>query len=325
MTEAVPVVGGGDVPAERIRASLATYRWLFGERGWQAARSYAPAIGAVLGDEAPHWLDELSRWAEVAAADLDDLLVLNARSEVLSVVRAGRRRGECTVVAEPGRLGQTWDWFARQRQAMVVLRTGPLLTLTEAGMLAKVGLNEHGLAVGLTYLASSADRVPGPGSLPVHAVLRLLLERATGVGAALDLLGSLVLAGSACIALVDTEDAAFVEVTPAGRAVLPAGVHTNHCLAPGLAGLQGPVDFLADSQDRLARAAALHRAGVPVELVLADTTGGLHAVDQPPDPALADHDRTETVLAVVIEPGEGRLRVAPDRPSRSGFTQVVDL
>ena len=323
MVDPVPVVT--DVPAERIRTSLATYRRLFGEAGWQAARSYAPAIEEVLGAVAPHWVDELSRWAEVAEADLEDLLVLNARSEVLSVVQGQRRRGECTVVAEPGRLGQTWDWFARQRPAMIVLRTGRLLTLTEAGMLAKIGLNDHGLAVGLTYLASSSDRVPGEGSLPLHAVLRLLLERAASVDGALALLEGLSTAGSACIALADATGATLVEVTPHGRAVLPAGVHTNHCLAHDLVGLQGPVDFLADSESRLARAVALRDAGVPVERLLADTAGGYSAVDQPPDPALAPHDRTETVLAVVIEPPLRRLRIAPGRPSQTGFTQLVEL
>ena len=323
MVEPVPVVT--EVPATRIRASLATYRWLFGEEGWRAARAHAPAIEEALGGVAPHWLDELSRWARAAGADLDDLLVLNARSEVLSVVRSGRRRGECTVVAEPGLLAQTWDWFGRQRRAMVVLRAGGFLTLTEAGMLAKIGVNRHGLAVGLTYLASSSDGVPGARTLPVHAVLRLLLERATGVGAAQDLLHGLQLSGSACIALVDAADAALVEITPTGRSVLPAGVHTNHCLAPSLAERQGPVDFLADSEDRLARAVSLRRDGLPVEQVLADTTGGYHAVDQGPDPSLAEHDRTETVLAVVIEPDSRRMRIAPARPSQTGFPQLVEL
>jgi len=325
MVEPLPVVEAAGVPPERIRASLATYRWLFGDEGWEAALRQAPAIGRALAGAAPHWLDELGRWADAAGTDLDDLLVLNARSEVLSVVRSDRRRGECTVVAEPGLLGQTWDWFGRQRPAAVVLRTGGLHTLTEAGMLAKVGINEHGFAVGLTYLASRADGVPGAGALPVHAVLRLLLEQATGVGGALALLDGLGLAGSACLALVDTSDAAFVEITPAGRAVLPAGVHTNHCLAPALRSEQGPVDFLDDSEDRLARAVALRRAGVAVEEVLADTAGGFSAVDQPPDPALDPHDRTETVLAVVIEPEHLRLRLAPGRPSDTGFSQVVEL
>jgi len=322
---AVPVVSVEEVPAERIQASLATYRWLFGDEGWRAARAHAPAIGEALAAVAPHWLDELSTWAAAAGGDLDDLLVLNARSEILSLVRARRRRGECTVVADARVLGQTWDWYGRQRQAVVVLRTPGLLTVTEAGMLAKIGVNQHGLAVGLTFLASASDTLPGPGELPVHAVLRLLLERSSSVADAVSRLEGVHLSGSACIALADPTGAAFVEVTPNGRSVLSAGVHTNHCLDAALRGLQGPVAFLEDSERRLERAVALRRAGTPIEDLLADTADGHDAIDQPPDPALDAHDRTETVLAVVVEPARVALRIAPGRPSITGFTQVVRL
>ena len=325
--EPVPVVTAGEVPAERIRCSLDTYRWLFGEAGWEAARAHAPAIGEALAAAEPRWIDELSLWAAAAGTDLDDLLVLNARSEVLSALRSERRRrrGECTVVAEAGRLGQTWDWFGRQRPAMVVLRTPGFLTLTEAGMLAKVGVNRDGLAVGLTYLASPGDGVPGVGRLPVHALLRLLLERSSSVATGLELLAQHPLSGSACIPLVDRTQAVLVESTPAGRSVLPAGVHTNHCLNPQLRRTQGPIDFLVDSEDRLERATTLRARGAPVEEVLADTAGGLHAIDQPPDPSLRPRERTETVMAVVAAPAAGTLRIAPGRPSEGGFTHVVRL
>ena len=323
--EPVPVVGADEVPGERIRRSLATYRWLFGDDGWQAARAHAPAIGRALAGVEPAWIDELAAWAEAAGADLDDLLVLNARSEVLSIVRAERRRGECTVVSEPGRVAQTWDWYARQREAVVVLRTDSLVTLTEAGLLAKIGVNGHGLAVGLAYLASSADRIPDAGRLPVHAVLRLLLERSTSVDAATTLLEALQLAGSACIAVADPASAALVEITPTGRSVLPAGVHTNHCLDQRLGGQAGATPFLEDSEDRLIRARRLRQAGTPIEDLLSDTHGGYHAIDQPPDPALAPHDRTATVLAVVADAAARRLRLAPGRPSQAGFTQQIEL
>jgi isopenicillin-N N-acyltransferase-like protein len=325
VVEDVPVVGVDEVAAERIQASLATYRWLFGEDGWVAARTLAPAIGDALAEVAPHWLDELAVWATAAGADLDDLLVLNARSEVLSLVRAERRRGECTVLAEPGLLGQTWDWYGRQREAVVVLRTAGLLTLTEAGMLGKVGVNEHGLGVGLTFLASVSDGVPGRGTLPVHAVLRLLLERSSSVATALAALEEVRLTGSACIALADPSTAALVEITPDGRAVLPAGVHTNHCLDPALRRLQGPVRFLDDSEGRRARAEELRQADVPLRLLLADTAGGYAAIDQPPDPALEAHDRTATILALVVEPARRALHIAPGRPSETGFSQVVRI
>lgn len=325
MGEPVPVVGPDEVAGERIRCSLDTYRWLFGPDGWRAARAHAPAIGRALAKVEPAWIDELAGWADAAGADLDDLLVLNARSEVLSMVRSDRRRGECTVVAEPGTVAQTWDWYSRQRDAMVVLRSQGFVTLTEAGMLAKIGVNRHGLAVGLTYLASAADRVPDAGCLPVHAVLRLLLERSTSVASALRDLDAVRLAGSACIALADPGSAALVEMTPDGRSILPAGVHTNHCLDERLRARAGAVSFLDDSEDRLARARHLRQAGTPAVDLLSDTHGGYHGIDQPPDPSLDPHDRTTTVLAAVVDARSRQLLLAPRRPSQGGFTQRIEL
>ena len=54
---------------------------------------------------------------------------------------------------------------------------GPdLLTLTEAGMVGKIGANAHGLAMVVNLLTSDADH-PGP-ALPMHVILRNVLEDA---------------------------------------------------------------------------------------------------------------------------------------------------
>ena len=73
--------------------------------------------------------------------------------------------GECTamgVTAAASRTGQAWlaqnwDWMGRQREALVLLHIqGPsgqsITTLTEAGMLAKIGINQSGFALGLISL-----------------------------------------------------------------------------------------------------------------------------------------------------------------------------
>ena len=71
--------------------------------------------------------------------------------------------GECTSVAVAGercadghtRVAQNWDWVGFQRQNVIALqvhRDGwpDYLTLTEAGIVAKIGVNEHGAGVGST-------------------------------------------------------------------------------------------------------------------------------------------------------------------------------
>ncbi|MBK8740163.1 MAG: hypothetical protein IPM02_11800 [Betaproteobacteria bacterium] len=74
----------------------------------------------------------------------------------------GGRRPPCTGGQRDSKtwLAQNWDWIGAQLPAVVLLRvTGEdgryLLTLTEAGMLAKIGMNERGLGVCLNISARS--------------------------------------------------------------------------------------------------------------------------------------------------------------------------
>ena len=58
--------------------------------------------------------------------------------------------------------------------ALPVLRSELGLTLVEAGLLAKAGLNAHGIGV-VTYGLTCTDDKGGPG-LPCHVLLRALLD-----------------------------------------------------------------------------------------------------------------------------------------------------
>ena len=76
-------------------------------------------------------------------------------------------QGECTaMVVAPSAsrqgdtwLAQNWDWMGRQREALVLLHSRNeagqrFTTLTEGGMLAKIGMNTQGFALGLNILRS---------------------------------------------------------------------------------------------------------------------------------------------------------------------------
>ena len=92
---------------------------------------------------------------------------------------------ECTTLAaQPGATadGRTWlaqNWEVEQRDACVLLRVRQagkpdLLTMTEAGIVGKIGLNSAGVGVCMNILASRLDgRAQG---MPIHVLLRLMLE-----------------------------------------------------------------------------------------------------------------------------------------------------
>ncbi|GFJ90111.1 C45 family autoproteolytic acyltransferase/hydolase [Phytohabitans rumicis] len=123
--------------------------------------------------------------AEGAGANAEELYAINGRTEL---IYGSRRDGGCTSAGVLGThtatgtllLGQNWDWHPAQREAMVVLATRDerglaVITLAEAGMLAKAGLNSAGLGVCLNMLGTDRDG-PREGVVPYHVLLRAVLE-----------------------------------------------------------------------------------------------------------------------------------------------------
>lgn len=254
--------------------------------------------------------------------------------------------GECTAMAVAATasanghtwFAQNWDWIGRQRPALVLLRSHDgrgtaFTTLTEAGMLAKIGVNSHGFALGLNILRSRGDGVR-PG-VAVHVLLRHLLsvqtlEQARRVLA--DLQRRLGFGAASNIPCADAAgNVASFEVAPAGWAEChPADgvvVHTNHFLCAPLQPEQVTPASPLSTELRLATAQRhalprpLDRAAL--ERFLRDETDGLLSVCRSPDPALAPEARVESVAGVLIDCDARAMWVAPDVPSRVAFGRVA--
>jgi isopenicillin-N N-acyltransferase-like protein len=169
---------------------------------------------------------------------------------------------ECSTVVStaPGRAplaAQTWDWYPAMRDNWMVwtfeTEAGRrITTLTEYGVLAKIGVNDAGLGVMLNMLHHDADDQTGHDprvGFPVHVMLRTLLEQCSSVAEARDLVTAEPFSASSALPVVDRDgDAVSFEVFPAGVGeVKPeAGllVRTNHFVsAEGEPGCQaGLVD-----------------------------------------------------------------------------------
>ncbi len=347
----------------RIGHSIATYARLFAYCGmaWGEAQKRALRYRDVVAATAPDLLEEMAGIAEGAGLTEREILTLNARTEILpptypapptdawSEARAANRAaaipdwGECTALAvlpaasrDGGTwLAQNWDWIGAQRAAMVLLRVTDergrrLLTLTEAGMLAKIGCNDRGFGLCLNILRSVDDgQAPG---LPVHVLLRHLLD-CDDVAAAVATAQSLRHGASSNVLMADSGGhAASVEVSPRGVAVIAPSdngtlAHTNHFLDARQVVDAATLNPLASTEQRLdcARAHAartpLDRAGI--EALLQDTTGDAFAVCRYPDAALDPEVRIETVAGVVMDLVETTLWVAPDVPARVNFEPIA--
>jgi len=262
--------------------------------------------------------------------------------------------GECTTLAALPQvtsthhtyLAQTWDWIGEQRRACVLLRvhsdTHPAyLTLTEAGILAKIGLNQAGLAVALNLLRSTLDgQTEG---MPVHLLLRLLLE-CEEWQQAVERVGSYPYTASSCVSVAGTAGQAVglqpakatsFEISPRGIGLhLPQGgilAHTNHFLDPALREDELPPHI--GSSTRLERAYHLLRQSaqtgtldaVALQKILQDRTNAPHCICRHPDPHLPAWDRTESVAAVVMDLNRQILHLAPNIPDQVEFVPISGI
>jgi isopenicillin-N N-acyltransferase-like protein len=336
----------GALARERVERSVANYAKLFAFVGvdWQDAQRRSAPYRDLIGALDASLLEEMEGIARGAGRPFSEILALNARTEILPPsFLTGADNGECTAIAvspsasatgEP-LLAQNWDWVGSQRDALVVLRVlegdaPACLTLTEAGMLAKIGINGHGVGVCLNILRSVFDGTQ-PG-IPVHVLLRALLKRKS-VRDAIAFCSPLAFGGSSNILMADRGgDAASLEFSPRGlRVVRGEGAtlcHTNHFLHPEAAGWQATHVPNLSTEPRLERArwhaAARPKHGIEdVKRLLRDESAGLLSICRKPDRSLPPEAQIESVASVVMELERGVMHVAPDVPSRADYRAIA--
>lgn len=177
----------GRLAAERIATSLRVYMaaWTAGDSGVAvrtALLGRARAFEPVIGDRYPELLEEMRGIAEGAERALEEIVALNARTELLY---GGAPDGCTGAVLLPERtggrviIGQNWDWRPACREAAIVLRVTPdrgpsFLTFVEAGMLARSGMNSAGMV-------SGGYRTPRRGRVRRPRIMRGLESRRCGL------------------------------------------------------------------------------------------------------------------------------------------------
>src|SRR5512134_918470 len=224
----------GELGRDRVERSLANYARLFEYYGmpWDEAQRRGAPYRDVVGGFDAGLLEEMEGIARGAGRPFSEILALNARTEVLPpTFLTGADAGECTAIAVTPAgsatggtlLAQNWDWVGAQREALIVLRipesdAPACLTLTEAGMLAKIGLNAGGVGVCLNILRSVFDGTQA--GVPVHVLLRALLKRKS-VRDAIEFCSTLAFGGSSNILMADRGgEVASLEFSPRGLKVV---------------------------------------------------------------------------------------------------------
>jgi isopenicillin-N N-acyltransferase like protein len=343
----------GEQARERVRRSVDAYREVFGYyAGWDWARVRAEAarFESPVAAFRPAYLDEVRGIAEGAGLDPVDVLAINVRTEVMFAAKAQQAaaRGgpaECSafaVVPLPGDqgpvlLGQNWDWLPHTADTVVVLEArqddGPdFVTVVEAGLLAKTGMNSSGIGLVTNALVTSADT--GRPGLPYHVMLRSILD-CENVSDALAALQSGFRSSSANYLVAHPDGIAVdVEAAPGDFSQLflvfgEGGVllHTNHFTAPRFGGTDVSVWAMPDSPIRLDRLrAGVAAAGSPgldtFRTLLADHANYPSGVCCHPDTRMHPYDQGATVASVLMDLSARRMWLADGNPCTTAFREL---
>ncbi|CAB3905547.1 C45 family autoproteolytic acyltransferase/hydolase [Achromobacter piechaudii] len=342
----------GQQAAARVRKSAAMYGQTLVDLGYDAmARTELIAhFAREIEHFAPHYLEEMRGIAAGADVPFEDIVMVNARTEVVAKARAEKKKAAelepgdgCTGAlilptrSANGNLihGQNWDWRAECAETAIVLRVrndnGPdILTFVEAGGLARSGLNSAGVSITANYLESDRDfRQLG---VPLSLIRRKVLEQQhfalaiKAVATTAKSCSNNIMLGMAAGFGVDyecTTDEAF-PIYPGSDDLI---VHANHWVSevalsklrdtgrastPESAYRDWRVRRLLNEKPQLTRG-DLKRA-------LFDDFGAPYSVCRPPRPG--SHDNlSATVAMVVMEPAAGLMEVAPLPALNRTFTR----
>lgn len=342
----------GQQAADRVRKSAAMYGQTLVDLGYDAmARTQLiTSFAREIENFAPHYLEEMRGIAAGANVPFEDIVMVNARTEVIAKARAEKKKAAelepgdgCTGAlilptrSANGRLihGQNWDWRAECVDTAIVLRVrndnGPdILTFVEAGGLARSGLNSAGVSITANYLESDRDfRQLG---VPLSLIRRKVLEQEhfalaiKAVSTTPKSCSNNIMIGMAAGFGIDyecTTDEAF-PIYPGNDDLI---VHANHWVSevalgklrdtgrastPESAYRDWRVRRLLNAKDKLTREDLKH--------ALFDDFGAPYSVCRPPRPG--SHDNlSATVSMVIMEPAAGLMEVAPLPALNRTFTR----
>jgi isopenicillin-N N-acyltransferase like protein len=327
----------GEHHREQVATTVASYRRLFAtradhdfdldlwaERAWDAITRFAPVHA-----------EEIRGIADGAGRPVRELAAVNARTELLVAANpTGVTECSSVISMPPGRAPfavQTWDWYDAMADGWlhwtIPHPDGRVVeTVTEFGILGKIGVNGYGVGVMLNMLhhKNDADRVAeGTIGYPVHLLSRRILDEAQSFDDAVEIASAPTSASTSLTVLDRAGNGATLELFPGGPGRLDAVdgvlVRTNHFISPE--GRDGCLaSTISDSSTtRHAKLTAAFADGPPaspadVVEAMTDHEVGVGGICAHPDRSLNPTLWHRTLATVAIDVEHSRLDVRAGGP-----------
>lgn len=180
----------GNKAKKQINVIIDVYKNMFKEFSdidWETAKKIALKFERSISNFNNDYLDEIKGIADGSGYEYEEILALNVRSEIVfqgthlisdgctSLVVTSEKTETSTTY-----LGQNWDWKVKTLEGVILLKIAKegkptIATMTEAGIVGKIGCNSNG--IGVCFNALSVDATPV--GVPIHIILRNILEQST--------------------------------------------------------------------------------------------------------------------------------------------------
>lgn len=295
--------------------------------------------------------EEMQGIADGSGVSFADIVLINARTEIIAKARKIKAlppvdpaEGECTAAivsasrSATGKVIQAhnWDWDPDARGSTIVLRvhdeTGhTLITLVEAGGLARHGVNSAG--IGLTGNYMTCDRDYTQTGVPLSSIRRAALEQ-QHIAVAMQLIAATPKACSSNMILTQDDFVIDFECVPDESFPLyPVDgllTHANHFVGP-IALTKVREKNLKNALDTYYRdwraRQLLEKCGDAITVddvkqVLADEWQTPYSISRPPRGTLTG-GRTATVATIVLDTANCQMDVAAMPTFGAVFTRYA--
>ncbi len=287
----------------------------------------------------PELMDELRGMADVTGLSLGELIINNGFTDFIDVVYAlgneyqaklpQQVADDCTAFLvsnnisanNQGFYGQTWDMHDTATPHVMLLRGNPahapnFLAFTITGCVGMIGMNEHGIAVGINNLSGGDGQI---GVTWTFVIRKILMQ--DNLDDALACITDAKLAGAHNFMLMDKNGngynveamSTYKEVTPLTDSSI---VHTNHCLSEMTRAVERDreAESLARSQKRLDLGYAhLQETPVTVEALMQMTRADHICVQSTPP------FHVESSGAAIMRPATGDFWAVWGRPAENEY------
>jgi isopenicillin-N N-acyltransferase like protein len=347
----------GELTEERLRLSCDPF-WTGGQK---ATPDEVVALGAACVAElarfSPELMEEMQGMAAATGLGVNELVIMNgftdfvdvvANPAVLGVHRPQPTAAEIDVeghgctsfIIDPaaaadghGYLGQTWDMHASATPYVLLLdvrpKDGPaLLTFTITGCVGMIGMNEHGIAVGINNLLAADGRI---GVHWVYVVRKMLAQRT--VDEALGVLRGARLSGAHNYLLLGPDGegvlrgynveqmATRAHVTP----VETVFAHTNHCLISAMTDVERPRKAVSQASTQARYAQAAHFLGERAGRISVDDLMGLTRYHEGDELSVCAHVQegydVESSGACIMSPATRQLWALWGNPCQNAYEE----